>query len=87
MKKDHVVLAVHILDRVHEANRVQDVFTKFGKSIRTRIGLHDICEQDFVPEGVILLDICGGETAADELKRELTAIEGIETKKLVFTHT
>lgn len=86
MKENHIVLGVHLTDRFSEAHKVQDVFTMFGKNIKTRIGIHDVHNTDSGPEGVILLDIYGGEKAADDLAKELSKIMGVETKKLIFTH-
>lgn len=73
------IIGVRLTDRDKNAVEFQQILTKFGCSIRTRIGLHpserDIC----LNRGIILL-----ETAADEplLLNELS--ERWEVKTMTF---
>ncbi len=83
MKPDHVILGVHVTDRLREAVEVQKVFTHFGSQIKTRLGLHEIGSS---PEGVVLLEIVGESKTWKEMVRQLTAIEGIEVQEMVFGH-
>ena len=55
----HIVLGVHITDRVHHAHAVQDLLTQYGCSIKTRIGLHEVSEQFCSPNGLLLLEMAG----------------------------
>ena len=41
MSDQHIILGVHITDRLKNAVEVQKVFTEYGCNIKTRIGLHD----------------------------------------------
>jgi len=82
----HIVLGVHITDRVHHAHEVQDLFTKYGCSIRTRIGLHATSEGFCSPNGVVLLEMAGDEKPVFELVEKLQAVEGVEVQKLIFDH-
>ena len=45
MQPKHVILGVHINDRIREVQFVQQAFTEFGCYIKTRIGLHHVDEQ------------------------------------------
>jgi hypothetical protein len=83
----HLILGVHITNRITDAVKVQAVFTEFGCNIKTRIGLHDtdggnVCSGT----GVVLLEIVGGEAIADDMAARLGAIEGVSTQQMVFAH-
>jgi hypothetical protein len=83
MKKDHRILGVHITDRVKKATDVQEVFTKFGCEIKTRLGLHEATQDVCSPSGVILLEFIGDE---NQIKDKLTSIDGVEVQEMLFTH-
>lgn len=84
-KESHVLLTVHVTDRLKEAPLVQKTFSQFGNIIRTRLGLHEITKDYSSPEGVMVLDIVG-EPKARQLQKSLNKIRGIETKLVVFRH-
>lgn len=83
MKPDHVLLGVHVTDRLKEAVEVQKVFTEFGQNIKTRVGLHEIGQS---PEGLVVLEIMGDAQVSKKMAQKLSAIEGIEVKEMVFGH-
>ncbi|MDD5718623.1 MAG: hypothetical protein PHQ53_02920 [Candidatus Krumholzibacteria bacterium] len=82
----HVVVGIHVTDRLAKAGDVQKVLTDFGCNIKTRIGLHEANAQGCSPAGIILLEIYGGEKVLAELKQRLAAIAGIEVQAMVFNH-
>jgi hypothetical protein len=84
-KESHVVLAVHVTNRIKKAQPVQKAFSQFGDVIRTRLGLHEVSKEYSSPEGLMLLDIVG-EPKARQLQKTLNKISGIETKLIVFRH-
>jgi hypothetical protein len=86
MKADHVILGIHITDRLRYAGEVQKLFTDYGCNIKTRLGLHEVSETFCAPEGVVLLEIVGPAKVRREMKTKLGAIDGIEVKEMVFTH-
>jgi hypothetical protein len=86
MAEKHTILALHISDRLKEAVEVQKVFTEFGCNIKTRVGLHDVAGDVCAPGGVVLLEIFGNDGVADQMSGRLTAIEGVEVKKVEFGH-
>ncbi len=86
MKKEHVILGVHIQDRARDAAQVQQLLTKYGCNIKTRIGLHEVDENFCATGGVILLELVGDDKECGELKDQLAAIHGVEVQKLVFEH-
>jgi len=78
------ILGVLITDRKKEAGEVQKVLTKFGCSIKTRLGLHEASDETCSNEGLILLELTGDYKEMDKLEKELESIEGTETKKMTF---
>ncbi len=86
MREDHVIVGVHVTDRAKEAVRVQEILTDFGCDIKTRIGLHEIHDSYCSPAGLIVLEVISGEERADSLISELSAVEGVEIRKMVFGH-
>ena len=85
-KPRHIVVGVHITDRVHHAHKVQDLLTEYGCSIKTRIGLHDVSDQFCSPNGLLLLEMAGDEKPIFELIDKLNAVEGVDTQQMVFDH-
>ena len=80
--KNTCILGILISNRTTEISRVQDTLTKFGCSIRTRLGLHDV--EDGSRGGIILLELTGDPEEFLKLQNELLAIDGVEVKKMVF---
>jgi hypothetical protein len=89
MKKNmdkHVILGIHITDRLRRATAVQQVFTDYGCHIKTRLGLHETGADFCSPNGLVLLEVVAPDKTAKTLERKLAAIRGIEVKKMVFFH-
>ena len=84
--QSHVILGVHITDRVSHVDAVQHLFTRYGCSIKTRIGLHETQSDFCSPNGLILLEMLDDGTAGDELTEQLESLDGVEVKKMVFDH-
>jgi len=82
----HIILGVHITDRVKNASDVQKLFTEFGCQIKTRLGLHEASENVCSPNGMILLEMIDDEPKCEDLSRKLKAIPGVEVQKMVFSH-
>jgi hypothetical protein len=86
MKEDHVILGIHITNRLRNAGEVQRVFTEYGCNIKTRLGLHEVADNYCAGEGVVLLELIGGTEIRTGMLAKLSAIEGIEVKEMVFAH-
>lgn len=84
MAKETRILGVLITDRQKEAGKVQNVLTKFGCSIKTRLGLHEVTDDVCSTSGLLLLELIGNMSEMDKLEKELKAIEGTQTQKMVF---
>ncbi len=86
MEKEIRILGVLITNREKEAGNVQRLLTKFGCSIKTRLGLHEIATDLCSPCGLILLELLGDTTEMDKLEKGLSALSGVQVKKMVFRH-
>ncbi|HWQ07783.1 MAG TPA: hypothetical protein VN436_01700 [Holophaga sp.] len=86
MKEDHVILGIHVTNRLRNASEVQKVFTEYGCNIKTRLGLHEVADNYCAGEGVVLLEIIGGAEIRKGMLAKLGAIEGLEAKEMVFSH-
>ena len=84
MSKETRILGVLITDRQKEAGKVQNVLTKYGCSIKTRLGLHEVSDDVCSPSGLLLLELTGDVSEMIKLENELVAIEGTQTQKMIF---
>ena len=82
----HLILGVHITDRLVRAGEIQTILTKYGNCIKTRLGLHDVSGSSSSPNGVLLLECVCQESCFDELAAALGKVEGVDVKKMVFDH-
>jgi hypothetical protein len=80
----HILLGVHLTDRMTEAGDVQKLLSQYGCSIKTRIGLHDVSPDYCSPSGLMVLEMFGDEGPIDELAEQLAAVEGVEVKRMAF---
>jgi hypothetical protein len=83
---DHVIVGVHITNRVKSVPAVQKVFTDFGCSIHTRLGLHDVHDNYCSPSGLILLSMTGPASEVARFEKRLKAIRGVQVRKMTFKH-
>jgi hypothetical protein len=82
--KEIWILGVHITDRVEKVSDIQTILTKFGCTIKTRLGLHEVREGFCARSGLIILELNGSREEFIKLENELLNIDGLEVKKMVF---
>lgn len=82
--KEIRILGIYISDRVKEASRIQPILTKYGCSIRTRLGLHGIDDIYAENTGLIILELAGTQEEFLRLENELLSIDQLEVKKMIF---
>ncbi len=85
-KEDHLIIGIHILDRVKIVGQMQQIFTEYGCHIKTRLGLHDVSEEYCSATGVVLLEMFGDDAKLADFEAKINAIDGIEVQKMVFKH-
>jgi hypothetical protein len=83
----HIILGVHITNRIHHVRSVQEILTEYGCSIRTRLGLHEADTGFCSPNGLLILEMTDDLTTTQQLADKLNAIEGVEVQTMVFSHT
>jgi ACT domain-containing protein len=83
---EHIILGIHVSDRLKNAAEVQKVFTEYGCNIKTRIGLHDTDENVCSPSGVVLIEFFGRDDEASAMMARLNEVEGVQVQKMVFGH-
>jgi uncharacterized small protein (DUF1192 family) len=84
--KDHRIVGVHVTDRAIHAGEVQSILSKYGKNIRTRLGLHEVSEDAASPNGLLLLEVVGSNQEIDALSDELRRLKGIQVQSMFFSH-
>ena len=86
MSDQHIILGIHVTNRLKNAADVQKVFTEYGCNIKTRIGLHDVDANVCSPSGVVLIELFGSDDEATAMMAKLSEVEGVQVQKMVFGH-
>lgn len=77
------IMAIKIEPRIKNAPEVQEVLTKYGCIIQTRIGLHEASQSSCSNSGLILLNLIENKNEEiTKLQEELNNIEGTVAKLL-----
>ena len=79
-----VIIGVLLVNRTSTASKFQEVITKHGCSIKTRIGLHTVTTEKCSTEGVILLETTGTEQEIKELEDSIKTVPGAQVQKMIF---
>ena len=77
------IIGIKISNRLESAVSVQEILTKYGGIIKTRIGLHEEINGQCSPRGLILLEIINDEESI-KIANELCDIEEIEIQQMEF---
>jgi transposase len=78
------ILGILISERTKAATKVQEILTRYGCSIKTRLGLHEATDDICSPSGLILLELTGEEAEMDKLEKELINVNGVHVRKMEF---
>ncbi len=78
------ILGVLLRKRKQTSTTFQEILSKHGCIIKTRIGIHNAQNNVCSPDGVILLDIIGNNEDKNALLEDLKAIDGAEVQKMNF---
>ncbi|HAT4072521.1 hypothetical protein [Clostridium perfringens] len=79
----YTIMAIKISPRTVVAPRVQEILTKYGCIIHTRIGLHEATENTCSTSGLILLNLTpSAEEEIKNLDNELNSLEDVTAKLL-----
>lgn len=79
------IMGIQVGNRESDALKVQELLTKNGCIIKTRLGLHESSEQLCSITGLIILEFLPDkEDEIAGLEKELAALSTIVVKKMVF---
>lgn len=78
------IMAVLQENRVETATKVQEIFTRFGCTIRLRVGLHDAGIEFCSNSGLILLQLCGNRTEIEQMQDELKKVPHVKVKMMAL---
>lgn len=78
------VIGVKISARQENVPAVQSVLTEYGCNIRTRLGMHEVSGDYCAPGGLVLLDMYGAQSEIEACYEKLSAIPGVEAKRMDF---
>ena len=79
-----IFLGVQITNRLENVQDVQEVLTKYGCNIKTRLGLHQVTESHCSTTGLLILEMYGDEASIFQMESKLQNIKGLTVKKMVF---
>lgn len=77
------IMVVKIGERRQESPKVQEVLSKFGCSIKTRLGLHEtqtVCSE----EGVLVLQLTGEREEMQALEAALNDLSSVRAKLVMM---
>jgi hypothetical protein len=79
-----VLMAVQIGGRTNHATKVQEILTKYGCNIKTRVGFHDTDENHCSTDGILILQLFGKENERKDMLDELNALHEVSAKFITF---
>lgn len=79
------IMGIQVGNRENEALKVQELLTKNGCIIKTRLGLHESSEELCSITGLIILEFLPDkEDEITVMEKELAALDTVVVKKMVF---
>ena len=78
-------MGIQLQQRHETATAVQDLLTKYGCFIKTRLGVHQASTDSCSEQGLIILEFTDkADTEVIELENELSGIHSVVVKKMEF---
>ncbi|WP_194191467.1 hypothetical protein [Clostridium chrysemydis] len=74
------IMAIKITPRNKIAPKVQEILTKYGCTIKVRLGLHEATADACSQKGLILLELLDNQEEISALKEDLNSLEGVSAK-------
>lgn len=78
------IMALSIEPRNIHAPEVQNILTKYGCIIKTRLGLHEVTSDSCSENGLILLHICSDPSEVKTLEKDLLGVKGVSVKYMTL---
>lgn len=80
-----IIVGFILHERIKSASKVQELLSKYGCYINTRLGLHVASSDTCSPQGLILLEfVDDADTAVAGFEKELSEIADVYLQKMIF---
>jgi len=76
----YYIIGVRIENRIGNAVKFQEILTKNGCKIKTRLGLHEVSDDACSNDGIVILQPYGNKEDVEALVNELNSLEGITAR-------
>ncbi|MEZ0536921.1 hypothetical protein ACAG39_06670 [Caldicellulosiruptoraceae bacterium PP1] len=76
---DSFVMAILVDNRLHDAPKLQEILTKHGCLIKTRLGLHEAGES-CSNQGLIILHLSGKEDEVEQMKNDILTLDHVKVQ-------
>ncbi len=84
MNSEINIIAIKILDRIKEAEKLQKTLSQNSKLIKTRFGFHELHESKCSRNGLIILELNGSTDDCHAFISKLSDIGGIKVELMSF---
>lgn len=74
------IMAISLENREETSREVQGILTKYGCSIRARMGLREGAPDRCTNMGLIILQLCGNGDVAEKMQIELNEVKSVKAK-------
>ncbi len=78
MRKD--LLVVLVGSRQKEALSIQEILTRYGCLVKTRLGIHDAGKNGCPDAGLIILELLPQQARIKKFRKELGSLPGVKTR-------
>jgi len=78
------ILGLAVSNRQDASLQVQGLLTKYGCSIKTRIGMHEVSGKDCSRSGLIMIELTGDLAEQEKLETGLRDVQGVQVQKMDF---
>lgn len=76
----YYIIGVRMDNRIDNAVTFQEILTKNGCKIKTRLGLHEVNDEVCSNDGLIVLQPYGSKEDVEALVKELNSLEGVTAR-------
>ncbi len=78
------IMAIKINGRTAKAPSVQEILTKYGCNIKTRVGFHETDENQCSTDGILILQLFGKDEDIQSMFSALKTLDGVSPKMIEF---
>ena len=78
------IMAIKVDGRNANAVHVQELLTKYGCSIKTRVGFHEASADLCATDGIIILQLFGPDSETVAMYNALDKLDGVTPKMIEF---